>query len=68
MLGLKRAERGYAQRSPHAIATAAAKASPGRATMLTVAMLIATLEQGTDRRAWRSPTDDQLGYFQQLRS
>ena len=36
--------------------------------MLTVAMLIATLEQGTDRRAWRSPTDDQLGYFQQLRS
>ncbi|MGH3985533.1 MAG: hypothetical protein ACRDST_23335 [Pseudonocardiaceae bacterium] len=36
--------------------------------MLTVAMLIAALEQGTDRRAWRSPTADQLAYFHQLRS
>ncbi|MGH3534884.1 MAG: ParB/RepB/Spo0J family partition protein [Pseudonocardiaceae bacterium] len=68
LLGLKHAARGYARRSPHAIATAAVKASPGRATVLTVAMLIAALEQGTDRRAWRCPTDDHLAYFGQLRS
>jgi hypothetical protein len=31
-------------------------------------MLIAALEQGTDRRAWRCPTEDQLSYFGQLHS
>ncbi|MGH3769691.1 MAG: ParB/RepB/Spo0J family partition protein, partial [Pseudonocardiaceae bacterium] len=68
LLGLQRTDRGYARTSPHVIAAAAATASPGRATVLTVAMLIAALEQGTDRRAWRCPTEDQLGYFGQLRS
>jgi hypothetical protein len=31
-------------------------------------MLIAALEQGTDRRAWRCPTTDQISYIAQLRS
>jgi len=57
---------GYRRTQTHAIATAAAQASPGRATTLTVAMLLGALEQGLDRHAWRSPTSDQVAYFGQL--
>ena len=57
---------GYRRTQTHAIATAAAKASPARATTLTVALLVGALEKGTDRHAWRSPTGDQIAYFRQL--
>jgi ParB family transcriptional regulator, chromosome partitioning protein len=65
LLGLKPTGRVYARAERHVIAAAA---SPGRASMLTVAMLLAALEAGTDRHTWRRPTDDQIAYFQQLRS
>jgi ParB family chromosome partitioning protein len=57
---------GYRRTQSHAIAAAAAKASPARATTLTVAILVGALEKGTDRHAWRSPTGDQIAYFRQL--
>jgi ParB family chromosome partitioning protein len=66
LLGLTQSTRGYARMRTHAIASAAAKASPARATTLTVAMLVGALEKGTDRNAWRSPTGDQIAYFRQL--
>jgi ParB family chromosome partitioning protein len=68
LLGLKSSNRVYARAERHVIATAAAKASPGRANMLTVAMLLAALEAGTDRHTWRRPTEEQIAYFHQLRS
>ncbi len=66
LLGLTRSTRGYARMRTHAIAAAAATASPARATTLTVAMLIGALEKGTDRHAWRTPTGHQIAYFRQL--
>jgi ParB family chromosome partitioning protein len=66
LLGLTQSTRGYTRMRTHAIAAAAAKASPARATTLTVAMLVGALENGTDRNAWRSPTGDQIAYFRQL--
>lgn len=57
---------GYRRPQTHTIATAAAKASLGRATTLTVAMLVGALEQGLNRHAWRSPTDEQVAYFRQM--
>ena len=68
LLGLKPTNRVYPRAERHVIAAAAVKSSPGRASMLTVAMLLAALEAGTDRHTWRRPTDDQIAYFQQLRS
>jgi ParB family chromosome partitioning protein len=66
LLGLNQSTRGYARMRTHSIAGAAAKASPARATTLTVAMLVGALENGTDRRVWRSPTGEQIAYFRQL--
>lgn len=66
LLGLTQSTRGYTRMRTHAIAGAAAKASPARAMTLTVAMLVGALEKGTDRHAWRSPTGDQIAYFCQL--
>lgn len=57
---------GYRRAQPHAIVSAAAQASPARATTLTVAMLLGALEQGLNRHTWRSPTSDQVAYFRQL--
>ena len=68
LLGLKSSNRVYARAERHVIAAAAVKASPGRANMLTVAMLLAALEAGTDRHTWRRPTEEQIAYFHQLRS
>jgi ParB family chromosome partitioning protein len=68
LLGLKPSNRVYARAERHVIAAAAVKASPGRANMLTVAMLLAALEAGTDRHTWRRPTEEQIAYFHQLRS
>ena len=67
LLGLTATHRGYARTEHHVIATAAAQASPGRATMITVAMLLAAVEAGIDRHTWRRPSPEQLAYFQQLR-
>lgn len=66
LLGLQQPHSGYGRTPTHVIAAAAAKASPARATTLTVAMLVGALEMGTDRHAWRSPTRDQAAYFRQL--
>lgn len=68
LLGIKGGSRGYGRARTHVIETAAAQASPGRATLLTVVMLLSALENGTDRHTWRSPTDEQLAYFQRLRT
>lgn len=69
LLGLnKRAGGKHGQSAEHAIAAAAAKASPGRATMLTVGMLLAGLENGTDRTTWRQPSREAKAYFQQLQA
>jgi ParB family transcriptional regulator, chromosome partitioning protein len=68
LLGLQPSRRVYPRSEPHVIAAAAATASPGRASMLTVALLLAALEAGTDRYTWRRPTEDHVAYFQQLRS
>ena len=68
LLGLKSSNRVYVRADRHVITAAAAKASPGRASMLTVALLLAALEAGTDRHTWRRPTEDQIAYFRQLRS
>lgn len=66
LLGLTPGERGYARREAHPVAQTAANASPSRALTLTVALLVAALEAGTSRQTWRSPTPDQIAYFQQL--
>ncbi len=66
LLGLTHPHRGYGRTQTHVIAAAAAKASPTRATTLTVAMLAGALEKGLDRHTWRSPTPDQVAYFRQL--
>jgi ParB family chromosome partitioning protein len=57
----------YARHISHPIADAAAKATPGRATMITLVMLLAALESSTDRRhTWERPSRDQIAYFTQL--
>lgn len=53
--------------APNPIVTAAATANPARATMLTVAMLLAALDNGTSRQTWRSPTKDNVKFFSKLR-
>lgn len=67
LLGLTSTSRVYTRREPHPIAAAAATASPGRSSMLTVATLLAALEAGTDRHTWRRPTPEQSAYFGRLR-
>lgn len=67
LLGLTCTSRVSLRREGHAIAAAAATASPGRASVLAVAMLLSALEAGTDRYTWRRPTEEQVAYFQQLR-
>lgn len=59
----------YNRTVTHPIADAATKATPGRATMINVMMLLAAIEAGTDRRrTWDTPTAAQVSYFTQLRS
>ncbi|WP_410646989.1 ParB/RepB/Spo0J family partition protein [Amycolatopsis sp. cmx-4-54] len=59
----------YNRKVTHPIAEAAAKATPGRATMINLMMLLASIEAGTDRRrTWDTPTAAQVSYFTQLRS
>jgi len=48
---------------PHPIAAAAATATPGRAAMLSLAVLLAGLEAGTSKNTWRNPTADNLAYL-----
>jgi ParB family transcriptional regulator, chromosome partitioning protein len=51
----------------HPIADAAATATPGRATLLSLVMLLAAIEESTDRRhTWDSPSREQIAYFTQL--
>lgn len=45
----------------------ATTASPARATMLTLAVLLAGFEQATSRNTWRSPTPGARTYFTTLR-
>jgi ParB family transcriptional regulator, chromosome partitioning protein len=45
------------------IAAAAESASPGRATVLTLAILLAAQESALDRNAWRAPTRDASAYL-----
>jgi ParB family transcriptional regulator, chromosome partitioning protein len=52
--------------APHPIADAAATASPARATMLTLAVLLAGFEQATGRHIWRNPTGAIRSYFTAL--
>src|SRR6266540_6334772 len=52
---------------PHPIAAAAAAATPTRATMLTLGVLLAALEAGTGPNSWRDPTPDTRTYLAALR-
>jgi ParB family chromosome partitioning protein len=51
---------------PHPIAEAARVASPARATVLALALLLAALEAGTSRNTWRDPTSDSIAYLTAL--
>jgi ParB family chromosome partitioning protein len=51
---------------PHPIAAAAATATPGRAAVLSLAVLLAGLEAGTSKNTWRNPTADNLAYLTAL--
>ncbi|WP_284741803.1 ParB/RepB/Spo0J family partition protein [Amycolatopsis sp. RTGN1] len=71
LLGLdKKAGRSrYDRRLAHPIADAATKATPSRATVLNLVMLLAALEEGTDRRnTWEKPSPAQRSYFTQLKN
>ncbi|WP_341866883.1 ParB/Srx family N-terminal domain-containing protein [Amycolatopsis thailandensis] len=59
----------YNRKLTHPIADAAAKATPGRATMINLILLLAALEAGTDRRrTWDTPTAAQVAYLTKLKS
>lgn len=51
---------------PHPVATAAATASPGRAGMLTLGLLLGGLESTVSRETWRRPTAAHRAYFAAL--
>jgi ParB family chromosome partitioning protein len=58
----------YDRRSTHPIADAAAKATPARASMLTLVMLLAALEERTDRRrTWERPSREAVAYFSKIK-
>ena len=52
--------------STNPIATAAETATPARATMLTLAVLLGAAEQGTGRHSWRNPSTEARAYFTAL--
>jgi ParB family transcriptional regulator, chromosome partitioning protein len=52
---------------PHPIAVAAAAATPARATMLTLGILLAALEAGTGQNSWRDPGPGTRAYLAALR-
>jgi ParB family transcriptional regulator, chromosome partitioning protein len=52
--------------TPHPVAQAAATANPARATMLTLALVLAALEAGTSKNTWRGPTRDSIAYLTAL--
>nr|WP_158634510.1 ParB N-terminal domain-containing protein [Amycolatopsis sp. WAC 01375] len=59
----------YNRKATHPIADAAAKATPGRATMINLMMLLGALEAGTDRRrTWDTPTAAQVSYLTKLKT
>ncbi|HEX5495184.1 MAG TPA: ParB N-terminal domain-containing protein [Mycobacteriales bacterium] len=69
LLGMTSQERPYSYRTgsaEHPIAEAAGTATPGRATVLTLAMLLGGLEQSSDRSTWRAPTAAHRAYFTAL--
>ncbi|GAA1195354.1 ParB/RepB/Spo0J family partition protein [Pseudonocardia alaniniphila] len=53
--------------APNPIALAADTASPTRATMLALAVLLGAAEQGTGRHSWRNPSPESRAYFTALR-
>jgi ParB family chromosome partitioning protein len=58
----------YDRRSIHPIADAAAKATPARASMLTLVMMLAALEERTDRRrTWERPSREAVAYFTKIK-
>lgn len=51
---------------PNPIAEAARTATPQRATMLALAVLLGAAEDATNRQTWRNPTTDHCAYFTAL--
>lgn len=71
LLGLepKQGRSRYTRTVSHPIADAAGTASKARAEMLTLIMLLAAIEDTTDRRrTWENPTPEQQAYITQLAS
>ncbi len=56
-----------AGQAAHPLATAARTAAPGRATVLTLGVLLAALEAGTGKDTWRHPTAASASYLNTLR-
>ncbi|GAA1180762.1 hypothetical protein [Pseudonocardia alaniniphila] len=52
--------------STNPIATAGETATPARATMLALAILLGAGEQGTGRHSWRTPSSETRAYFAAL--
>ncbi len=50
----------------HPVAAAAQRAAPGRATMLSLALLLAAYEAGTSKDTWRHPDAEAAGYLTAL--
>jgi ParB family chromosome partitioning protein len=48
---------------PHPIVDAAENASPARATVLTLGLMLAAIESATGRHTWRNPTATARSYF-----
>lgn len=72
LLGLAEAKDGVGQWRPysgvpHLVAVAAGKATPPRAQVLTLGLLLGGLESSLDRGTWRSATAEQKAYFTALR-
>jgi ParB family chromosome partitioning protein len=66
-LGAKEGRSRFNRAESHPIADAAATASRARAEMLSLIMLLAAIEDTTDRRrTWETPTREQRDYFAQL--
>ena len=51
---------------PHPVAAAALTATPGRATVLTLALLLAAFEAGTSKDTWRHPSTASTAYLAAL--
>jgi ParB family chromosome partitioning protein len=69
LLGLtpKEGRSRYRRAESHPIADAAETATPGRAAMLSLVMLLAAIEESTDRRrTWDTPSREQIAYFTRL--